>query len=124
MSDEIPDDLRQKSQELWNEMDDNTQFNTDGGKLRFAKLNLSAEDIDTLIDHYGFFDVVETNVMAIKILNVLAKMEKDGYKFTSHSHGEDGKPDKVYMLDIPDLIGQIRIILAKQLKDNDEKGNV
>jgi hypothetical protein len=115
MSDEVPDDIKKASKELFNEMEDNTQFNDDVNKMKFTKLCMPASVVDFLLEHYGLFDVVELNQMALYILKCFGHMEKDGwkigvYKTTKDENGKDGYES--FGLDIHQLIAKFRIGIA------------
>ncbi len=101
-------------------MEDNTQVNDDEKKLKFAKLSMPASIVDFLIDHYGFFDLVEVNQLSLLILNTLGHIEKDGFKFALYRKVDDKVES--YQLDINDLIAKFRIQLAQSMVENKQKG--
>lgn len=103
--------------EKFHSMEDNTQVNDDEKKLRFAKLNMPASVVDFLMDHYGFFDLVELNTLSLYILKTLGHMENDGFKFAVYKQVE-GKVESSYQLDIHDLIGKFRIQIANSMNQN------
>lgn len=109
--------LKKKMDEAFHTMKDNTQINDDESNLRIAKLNMPASVVDFLMDHYGFFDLVELNTLIFYIVNTLGHMEKDGFKFAAH-RTVDGKLE-AYDLDLHDLIARFRIQVAKSM--NKEK---
>lgn len=91
-------------------------------KPSITKLSLPAEVIDFLMDHYGFFDVAETNEICLYIVKSLAHMEQDGWKLTILKTEKDKKYE-AYGLDIHRLIAQFRANMAEQLtkeKNNNE----
>jgi hypothetical protein len=99
---------------------DNTQINNDEKQLRFVKLNMPAELVDFLMDHYGFFDLVELNTLSFYVMKSLAMMENDGFKLAIHRTIEEKV--EAYELNIHDIIAKVRINLAqamKQAKDKD-----
>ncbi len=108
--------LKKEMDKAFHSMEDNTQVNDDEKKLKFAKLNMPASVVDFLMDHYGFFDLVEVNQLSLYILKTLGHMENDGFKFAVYKT-EDGKTES-YQLDIHDLIARFRIELAKSLNQN------
>ena len=71
MADEVPDNIKKVAKELYHEVDDNIQFNDDKNQIRFAKLRMSAEVVDFLMEHYGFFDFVELNQICLLLLKRL-----------------------------------------------------
>lgn len=115
--------LKKEMDEAFYTMKDNTQINNDEKKLRIAKLNISAEVVDFLMDHYGFFDLVELNTLVLYIIKTLGYMEKDGFKFAVY-RTVDGKVES-YELDIHDLIARFRIQLAQSMnKEKNEENSV
>lgn len=107
--------------EFKNEMDksfhtmrDNTQVNDDNKQLRIAKLNMPAHVVDFLLDHYGFFDLVELNTLTFYVMKTLGMMERDGFKFACYKT-EEGKTE-AYDLNIHDLIAKFRIQIAQSMK--------
>jgi hypothetical protein len=100
-------------------MADNTAITDETKDLKFAKLNVPASVIDYLMDHYGFFDLVEVNMLALYILNALGHMEDDGFKFAMYK-SEDGKVKESWQLDIHELIAKFRINLAAGLSKEKE----
>lgn len=108
--------LKQEMDNAFNTMKDNTEINNEEKKLRIAKLNISADVIDFLMDHYGFFDLVELNNICFYIMKTLGLMEKDGFKFAIHKTTDD--KIEAYELDIHDLVAKFRIELAKYLNQN------
>jgi hypothetical protein len=121
MSDDIDDNIKKASKELFNEMDDNTQFDDDVNKMKFTKLCMPASVIDFLLEHYGLFDVVELNQMALYILKSFGHMEKDGWKIGVYKTIKDEKGEDTYEsfgLDIHDLIAKLRIGIADAMNKN------
>jgi hypothetical protein len=121
-SDRFGKEFDDKINEKYKDMENNTEERV-GDKLKFAKLQLPAHIIDSLAEHYGFFDLVETSIMPLYVLNVLAKMEQDGYTYAMFkTDPETGKCKDLYKLDIHDIIAGTRIRLAESLKkESDEK---
>lgn len=109
-------DFIDSATEKFHSMEDNTQLNDDEKQLRFAKLNMPASVVDFLMDHYGFFDLVELNTLSLYILKTLGHMEKDGFEFAVYKQ-KDGKLES-YKLDLHDLIGKFRIQMANSLNKN------
>lgn len=104
-------------------MKDNTVEHDGKKQLSFAKLHMSANVVDFLMEHYGFFDLVELNTITFYIMKTLGHMEKDGCKFAVYKT-EDGAT-KSYQLDFHDLIAKIRIQLAHSMsKEKNEKDSV
>jgi hypothetical protein len=98
-------------------MDDNTQINENG--VRYAKLAIPAGLIDEVSDHYGFFDIIEANTMAFRILHIFHQIEKDGYqialiKVEKDDSGKDVAKD-IFVLDIHKIIHDVRVKTAEQL---------
>jgi hypothetical protein len=108
--------LKKEMNEAFHTMKDNTQVNKDEKQLRIAKLNMPATVVDFLMDHYGFFDLVELNTLTLYILKTFGHIENDGFKFAIHKTTE-GKTE-AYELDIHDLIAKFRIQLAQSLNQN------
>lgn len=115
--------LKKKMDEAFHTMKDNTQTNDDENQLRIAKMNMPASVVDFLVDHYGFFDLVELNTLIFYIVNTFGRMEKDGFKFAAY-RTVDGKVES-YDLDIHDLIARFRIQAAKSMsKEKNEENSV
>ena len=121
------------SEELLNEaeskmknMEDNTEFVDKDKNFRFAKLKIPAVTVDFITEHFGFFDIVETNIMAIHVMYMLAQMEKDGYLFSifKPTKDETGKvvgASEMFGLDIHELIANLRVKMAGELNKSKEK---
>jgi hypothetical protein len=108
--------LKKEMDDAFHTMKDNTQINNDEKQLKIAKLNMPANVVDFLMDHYGFFDLVELNTICFYIMKTLGHMEKDGFKFAVHK--TLGGKVEAYELNIHDLIARFRIQLAKSLSEN------
>lgn len=120
---EINDEFQKDMEEKFHSMKDNTQINDDEKKLRVAKLNMPANVVDFLMDHYGFFDLVELNTLCFYVLKSLAHMEKDGFKLAIYKSTDDKVES--YELDIHELIAKFRIQMAQSInKEKNEKDSV
>lgn len=108
--------MKAAMEEKFGSMKDNTVEHDEEKQLSFAKLHMPANVVDFLMDHYGFFDLVELNTITFYILKTLGHMEKDGFKFATFKTS-DGKTE-AYELDIHDLIARFRIQLAQSLNQN------
>lgn len=87
------------------------------------RLSVPASVADFLMDHYGFFDVVEANMLSLYILKTLAHMENDGFKLSVFkiSKDESGKDvPEAYGVDIHELITKFRIGLAGAMNEKKE----
>jgi hypothetical protein len=107
--------MKKEMDEKFNSMEDNTAINDEVKDLKFAKLNIPASVIDYLMDHYGFFDLVEVNMLSLYILKTLGHMEDDGFKFAVYKKAETGHES--YQLDINELIAKFRIGLAGAISE-------
>jgi hypothetical protein len=116
MSD-VDQDLKDKMNEQFQSMKDNTEFVDEKSKIRFAKLNMSAEVVDFLIEHYGFFDLVELNQITLYLFKSIALMEKDGFKIAAY-RTVDGKPE-AFELNIEDMIARFRMGLSQSSKKDE-----
>lgn len=112
-------ELEREINKNFHSMKDNTQINDDEKRLRFVKLNMPAELVDFLMDHYGFFDLVELNTLSFYVMKSLAMIEKDGFKLAIHRTVE-GKVE-AYELNIHDIIAKVRINLAQAMNQTKEK---
>lgn len=108
--------LKKEMDDAFHTMKDNTQINNDEKQLRVAKLNMPSNVVDFIMDHYGFFDLVELNSIVFYIMKTLGHMENDGFKFAVYKT-EDGATES-YQLDFHDLIAKFRIQLAQSLNQN------
>jgi hypothetical protein len=111
--------LKNEMDKAFHTMKDNTQVNNDDKQLRIAKLNMPAHVVDFLLDHYGFFDLVELNTLTFYVMKTLGMMEKDGFKFACYKT-EEGKTE-AYDLNIHDLIAKFRIQMAQAMNQAKEK---
>ena len=111
--------MKSEMEEKFNSMKDNTVEHNEKKQLSFAKLQMPANVVDFLMEHYGFFDLVELNTICFYIMKTLGHMEKDGFKFAVYKT-EDGATES-YQLDFHDLIAKFRIQLAQSMnKENNE----
>lgn len=116
-------ELEKEIDKNFHSMEDNTQINNDEKQLRFAKLNMPAELVDFLMDHYGFFDLVELNTLSFYVMKALAMIEKDGFKLVIHRIVDEKV--EAYELNIHDIIAKVRINLAQAMsKEKNEKNSV
>lgn len=113
------DAMKQEMDKKFNSMKDNTEEIFPEKEMKFAKLNMPAELVDFLFEHYGFFDLVEMNTICFYIMKTLGNMEKDGFKFAIVR--QNGDKVESYQLDFHELIGNIRIQLAQQMSKEKEK---
>lgn len=109
---DITPEFKQACNEHYQKMDDNTQISDDKNQLRFVKMNMPAEHMDFLMDHYKLPNLVEVNRVSIYVLKTLAHIEEDGYKFgmykTEMKDGKEVLSDKEsFALSISDLVKSI-----------------
>ena len=108
MSEEISPEFEKKCNEHFHTMKDNTQINDEPNNLRFAKMHMSADHIDFIMDYYKLKNIPEVNQAAIYVLKTLAHMEKDGWKFaifkTEIVDGKEKMSSESFGLDISDMI--------------------
>lgn len=124
--DKISENVRNVAEELFNKVEKNTQFDDDKNKVTVARLNMPSEIINYLLDHYGLFDLVEVNQMALYVLKCLGKIEDDGWTLVIHKVNKDesgNDKSEAYRFDIHDLIAKFRIEMAKSINKSKETKN-
>ena len=113
--DEVDEGLKKEMNTSFNTMEDNTQVNNDEKQLKIVKLAMPASVVDFLMEHYGFFDLVEVNQLSLYILKTLGHMETDGFKFAVYRKVDDKVES--YELDIHELIAKFRIGLSGAIRE-------
>lgn len=112
MTNDITPEFKKTCNEHYNSMKDNSQVNDDVNKLKFVKMNVSAEHLDFLMNYYKLSNIVEVNQSAIYMLKALAHMEQDGYKFAMYkTEMKDGKEvlttSGSFAMSVSDMINSI-----------------
>lgn len=109
---EITPEFKEACEEHYHTMKDNTQINDDEKSLKFVKMHMPAEHMDFIMNYYHLPNLVEVNRTSIYVLNALAHMEQDGYKFGMYkTEMKDGKEvlttEGSFALSVSDMIKSI-----------------
>lgn len=112
MDENITPEFKNVCEEHYNSMEDNTQINDDKNKLKFVRMNISADCMDFLMDYYKLPSLVQVNQASLYVMKALAHMEQDGYKFgiykTKMVDGKEVIDEKdSFALNVSDLVKKI-----------------
>jgi hypothetical protein len=127
--DEINKDIKKKAKEMVDEMEDNTQFIDTKNQLKFVKMKLDSATVDYIMDHFGFLDLAEMNMMCIKLIHIMIQIEKAGFSFAMFKTTKDVNNQETisesYKMDLNDLIYKIQLAsITKKEDKKDEKSSM
>jgi len=129
-TDEVSEDFKEKAKEAFKTLDDNTSTtikDENGGDMVFTKMHLKAEAIDHIAKHFNMSNIFQVHISAIAILETLAKMDEDGWKFAvfkmkKDEEGKDvvdasGESKGLYAFDVNYMVKKVMENNAPQPKE-------